>query len=65
MSQQRKSESKDRKIQAQDVLIVSQRKELQVDRERIKRLEQALREICDYAEVCQHSPARELLGAAR
>jgi len=65
MSQQRKSESKDRKIQAQDVLIVSQRKELQVDRERIKRLEKALREICDYAEVCQHSPARELLGAAR
>ena len=64
MSQQRKLEAKDREIQAQDVVIASQRQELHEDRQRIARLEQALREICDYAEVCQHSPARALLDVA-
>jgi hypothetical protein len=54
-------ERKDRKIQEQEVLISRQREQLEAIRDRTKRLEQALREICDYAEVCEHSPARPLL----
>ena len=54
-------ERKDRKIQEQKVLISRQRQKLETKRDRTERLEQALREICDYAEVCEHSPARLLL----
>jgi len=61
----KKCEAKDRKIHAQGVLIASQLRELQADRERIKRLETALHEACDYAETCQHFPGKELLESTR
>ena len=59
-----KCEAKDRKIHAQGVLIKSQLTELQADRERIRRLEAALHDACDYADVCQHFPGREVLESS-
>ena len=61
----RSCERKDRKIQEKEVLISRQREQLATERDRTKRLEEALFEICDYAEVCQHSPARPLLVSER
>lgn len=64
MAHCKQCEAKDRKIRAQGVLVASQLEELKADRERIKRLEAALHEACDYAEVCEHFPGKELLETA-
>ncbi len=58
----RSCERKDRKIRAQGIVAASQQEQLEEARARVRRLEEALREICDYAEVCHHSPARPLLA---
>lgn len=60
----RSCEHKDEKIQLQKQTIAKQKADLKRLRARTRELEDALREMCDYAEVCKHSPARPVLEKA-
>lgn len=61
----RHCEKKDRQIAQQSALIEKHEHELDLAKARIAKLEQVLLDSCDYAEVCKHFPAGELLGEAR
>ena len=41
-------------------LLEERGKELELAKQQISRLDKALHEACDYAEVCAHFPGREL-----
>ncbi|MFQ5742772.1 MAG: hypothetical protein ACE5HV_04200 [Acidobacteriota bacterium] len=55
---------KAKEIERQRQVIASQKKELRAFRARVKELEAALCEACEYGEVCKHFPARDVLAKA-
>lgn len=62
MANCRKCEAKQQEIERQRQFIDEQTRELDRAKDRIKELEQALIEACDYAEVCKHFPGAEALA---
>jgi len=54
--------TKQREIERQGRLIEQQQQELKLARSRIKDLEHALLESCEYAEVCKHFPGLDLVA---
>jgi predicted ATPase len=59
----RECESKQDEIERQRRMIDAQAHELKLASARVKELEQALLDRCDYAEVCQHFPGAEVLAS--
>lgn len=61
MANCRKCESKQQEIERQRQVIDEKERELVTAQARIKELEHALLDACDYSEVCKHFPGAEAL----
>lgn len=59
MSEMLEAHSPEQLIRRQDRELEQRRQELLEARERIQQLEDALRKVCEYADVCRHFPASE------
>jgi hypothetical protein len=53
-------QTSEERVRVLERLLEERRQELERAKEQISRLDRALHEACDYAEVCAHFPGREL-----
>lgn len=65
MSECKNCEISEETIRRQKLVIAHQSDQIESYRERIGELEDTLRQMCDYAEVCKHFPGAESLERAR